>query len=195
MRAACIVLLAGCGFQGARATVDGPPGPGSDAAIDSDVSVDLSPICSSIALGSPQFVASACATPTDATLVVATSASLDTDTGTSTPAGITCVRTTNLTGNLCAVVAPSIVIPFGVTLSAHGSLPLALFAHSLTIRGTVDVASHVGAPVVGAGSYTAGCSAGLFPKLAGGGHGGGGGGQGGRGGDQGGAPATGGTGG
>src|ERR1043165_7760534 len=158
MRAACIVLLAGCGFQGARATVDGPPGPGSDAAIDSDVSVDLSPICSSIALGSPPFVASAGAPPPP-------------------PAGITCVRTTNLTGNLCAVVAPSIVIPFGVTLSAHGSLPLALFAHSLTIRGTVDVASHVGAPVVGAGSYTAGCSAGLFPKLAGGGHGGGGGGQ------------------
>src|ERR1041384_1379045 len=151
MRAACIVLLAGCGFQGARATVDGPPGPGSDAAIDSDVSVDLSPICSSIALGSPQFVASPCATPTDATLVVATSASLDTDTGTSTPAGITCVRTTNLTGNLCAVVAPSIVIPFGVTLSAHGSLPLALFAHSLTIRGTVDVASHVDGSADGEG--------------------------------------------
>src|ERR1041384_3063306 len=155
MRAACIVLLAGCCFQGARATVDGPPGPGSDAAIDSDVSVDLSPICSSIALCSPPFVASARGTPPHAPP--------------STPAAIPCARTTNLTGNLCAVVAPSIVIPFGVTLSAHGSLPLALFAHSLPIRGTVDVASHVGAPVVGAGSYTAGCSAGLFPKLAGGG--------------------------
>src|SRR6185295_12622979 len=119
MRVACMVLLAGCGFHRDAAAIDGSPGPGSDAAIDSNVIVDLSPICSSIMRGAPQFAASACATPTSATLVIATSASLDTDTGTSTPPGITCVRTANLTDNLCALVAPSIVIQPGVTLSAH----------------------------------------------------------------------------
>jgi hypothetical protein len=195
VRAACIVVLAACGFHRDAITVDGPPGPGSDAAIDSDVIVDLSPICSSIMRGAPQFAASACATPTVGALVIATSASLDTDTGISTPPGITCVRTTNITDNLCAIVAPSIVIQPGVTLRARGSLPLALFAHSLTIRGTVDVASHAAGSVIGAGSYTSGCSAGLFPRLAGGGHGGGASGEGGQGGDQGGAASTGGTGG
>src|SRR5262245_13511210 len=100
VRAACIVLLAGCGFHRDAIAGDGPPGPGSDAAIDSDTPVDLSPICSSIMRGAPQFAASACATPTVGAIVIAKSASLDTDTGTSTPPGITCVRTTNITDNL-----------------------------------------------------------------------------------------------
>lgn len=146
-------------------------------------------------LGNPQFAASACATPTVGAIVVATSASLDTDTGASTPSGVTCVRVANGAANLCAIVAPSIVIDSGVKLSAHGSLPLALFAHSITIRGTLDVASHVLGAVAGAGSYTAGCATGTLAKLAGGGTGGGNFGRGGDGGDQGGVPATGGQGG
>src|SRR5262249_3889111 len=58
-----------------------------------------------------------------------------------------------------------------VVLSAHGSIPLALFAHALTIRGTVDVASHIGKPA-GAGALVDGCLKGKLPKLFGGGHGG-----------------------
>jgi hypothetical protein len=54
--------------------------------------VDLSPICASIALGNPQVSAAACATPTTALLRVAASASIDTDLGTSTQAGLTCTR-------------------------------------------------------------------------------------------------------
>src|SRR5215831_561224 len=111
MRAACLVLLAGCGFHGAAAAIDGSIDRGSDSAVDSDGPVDLSPICASIMLGTPQFVASACGTPTAAALVIAHSASLDTDTGASTPAGVTCTRVANLTDSVCILVAPSIVIP------------------------------------------------------------------------------------
>jgi hypothetical protein len=145
--------------------------PDGGSALSDGAIVDLSPICASIALGTPLFRASACATPTRASIHVTASTSIDTDQGTSDPSGLTCDRVANGNDHLCVLVAPSIVIDPGVVLSAHGSIPLAVFAHALTIHGTVDVASHIGMPV-GAGALTDGCTKGTLPKLSGGGHGG-----------------------
>ncbi|HEY0194631.1 MAG TPA: hypothetical protein VGC42_26145, partial [Kofleriaceae bacterium] len=92
---------------------------------------------------------------------------------------------------VCAVFAASISIHAGVTLSAHGALPLALFAPKIDVQGTIDVASRIGGQR-GAGSTNEGCN----PSPASTGAGGGAGGtwniQGGTGGDQGGTPGTGG---
>lgn len=190
MRAAWMLFLAGCGFR-SDATA---PATSVDDAGTTDGTSPAGPICASIAAGTPQFIASACATPPAQPLELASTTSVDTDLGTSSPPGTPCVRTSNGNLGLCIIVAPSIVIAPGVTLSAHGTLPLALFAHAITIRGTVDVAGHAGSSLLGAGARRSGCIAGAFPSLAGGGHGGADSGQGGGGGDQGNAPGSGGHG-
>jgi len=136
--------------------------------------VDLSPICPSIALGNPQFNAAACATPTSSLLQITADTSFDSDLGTSNAAGLTCARVHNTgasVGDICVLAAASIVVQSGVVLSAHGTLPFALFAQSITIQGTVDVASHLGGQV-GAGSTTTGCARGSLPTGGGGGRGG-----------------------
>src|SRR3954468_13804557 len=127
MRAAWVLFLIGCGFQ-SRSTER--PGAGSDASVpsdgDGDGDADLSPICASIALGTPLFQAMACATPREAVVRISDSTSINTDTGASTPDhGLTCVRTSNgnpSPGNqeVCVVVAGQIVIPAGVVVSAQG---------------------------------------------------------------------------
>ena len=197
MRAAWVLFLIGCGFQ---SRTSGNPGTGSDAGLpDGDVD-DLSPICPMIALGNPQFLASACATPDRARVEITVDTSFDTDSGSSTPdSGLTCARVT--TGNpatgpddVCILAAASIVIQPNVVLSAHGSIPFALFARSVIIRGTVDVASHLGG-VPGAGSLHAGCIPGKLPTGAGGGRGGDAADLGGHGGDDGSTAMTGATGG
>lgn len=152
--------------------------------------VDLSPICPSIALGTPQFLAAACATPIRGSVRITANTAFDTNLGTSTPDNaLSCVRVS--TGNpsignndVCVLAATSIVVEAGVVLSAHGSIPFALFARSLTIQGTVDVASHRGGPS-GAGSLLAGCLPGSLPTGGGGGRGGDAIDRGGRGGDDG----------
>jgi hypothetical protein len=161
--------------------------------------VDLSPICPSIALGNPQFLAAACATPVSALIRVSASTSIDTDQGASQPPGLGCVRVS--TGNstvgrndVCVLAAASIIVQPGVVLFAHGSIPLALFARSITLQGTVDVASHLGRPV-GAGSLLAGCVPGKLPTGGGGGRGGDGADRGGHGGNDGSAAMTGASGG
>jgi hypothetical protein len=186
MRAACMLFLAGCGFRSPAATSLDDAAPDGTAA--------NGPICASIAAGTPQFTGSACAMPSPQPLHVTATTSIDTDLGTSSPSGASCARTTNGNLSLCILAAPSIVIDPGVVLAAHGSIPLALFAHAITIRGTVDVASHAGSAASGAGARRSGCIAGSFPSLAGGGHGGAASGQGGAGGAQGGAPSSGGQG-
>src|SRR5882672_3725138 len=175
MRTACVLFLIGCGFQSRTA---GNPGTGSDASVlpDSD-QVDLSQICPMIALGSPQFMAAACATPTQALVRITASTSFDTDLGTSTPDnGLRCVRVSTDNSatdpnDVCVLAAASIVIEPGVVLSAHGLIPFALFARSFTLQGTVDVASHLGGPL-GAGSLRSGCIPGTLPTGGGGGRGG-----------------------
>jgi hypothetical protein len=176
MRAAWVLFLIGCGFQ-SRGT-DHPVDAGSDAGVPPDVgSVDLSPICPTIALGTPQFQATACATPTRALVRIPDSTSFDTEHGTSSPDnGLTCVRVPNGNTSLgnqevCVLAAAQIIVPAGVVLSAHGSIPFALFARSIIIQGTVDVASHIGGPA-GAGSLVSGCIPGKFATGGGGGRGG-----------------------
>src|SRR3954466_7653018 len=119
MRTAWVLFLIGCGFQSRNGS---DPGTGSDAG---DIA-DLSPICPMIALGNPQFLATACATPDRALARIAVNTSFDTDSGASTPdSGLTCVRAT--TGNpatgpddVCVLAAASIIVEPGVVLSAHG---------------------------------------------------------------------------
>jgi len=206
MRAACLVLLIGCGFQ-SRATgdnssdaavaVDGSSGGSADAAPAApDGTTSQNMLCSSIALGSPQFRASACAPLQPTAVVVSASASIDTVQGTSTQAGLTCAVVANGTGNahVCAIAAPSIVIEANATLSARGANPLLLVAHAITIHGTVDVASHT-TGAIGAGSLQGGCIPGALPFGAGGGRGGNFFDVGGLGGDDGVTPLTGGKGG
>ncbi len=196
MRTAWVLFLIGCGFQSRTA---GNPDAGSDASVlpDSD-QVDLSQICPMIALGNPQFLAAACATPTQALIRITASTSFDTDLGTSAPDdGLRCVRVS--TGNattpndVCVLAAASIVVQSGGALSAHGSIPFALFARSVTLQGTVDVASHPGRP--GAGSLLSGCIPGTLPTGGGGGRGGDAADRGGHGGDDGSNPMTGASGG
>ena len=167
MRAAWMFLLVGCGFQSRAASNAGDAGGGTpDAA-----AVDLSPICPSISLGTPKFHASACATPTSALIRITGSPSFDTDRGASTATDLSCSRVPDGTSEVCVLVASSIVIDPGAVVSAHGSLPFALFAHSITIKGTVDVASHLGG-AVGAASLQSGCKPGKLASGAGGGRGG-----------------------
>src|SRR4051812_22124350 len=174
MRAAWVLFLVGCGFQ---SRVNDRPGPGSDAGVPPDGEVDLSPICPSIALGAPQFQAAACATPHEAVVRFTDSTSFDTDLGTSTPDhGLTCVRVSNGNTSLgnkevCVVAAGQIVVAPGAVVSAQGSIPFALFARSIIIQGTVDVASHVGG-AVGAGALATGCPSGRSAAGGGGGRGG-----------------------
>src|SRR5262245_37141025 len=158
MRGVWTILLIGCGFHASN-PVDPDARPGDDG------TVVLNQICSSIASSTPQFGASACAMPTTARIDVATTTSIDTDRGTSSPTGLTCVKVDSHDGNddlkVCVLVAPTIIIEPDVVLSAHGSYALALFAHSVTIRGTVDVASHIGG-AIGAASLTGGCITGTL---------------------------------
>ena len=198
MRAVWALFLLGCGFQSHAAS---SPGAGDDAGglSDGDI-VDLSPICPSILLGNPQFHASTCATPASTVVQITADTSFDTDRGTSDRDGMTCTRVHNDGassgggGDICVLAAASIVVPSGVVLSAHGALPFALFARSITVQGTIDVASHPGRPTA-AGSVTTGCIAGLLPTGGGGGRGGDAADRGGPGGDEGSHSGTGATGG
>jgi hypothetical protein len=114
-----------------------------------------------------------------------TSVDIDTDAGTSNVAGIGCTSLTETSTKMCALVAGSITIEVGVTLTAHGSKPLALLGHAIDIEGTIDVASHVGGrqgPGVGSEDIN-GCNLEVRAKGNGGGAGGSYGTQGGNGGD------------
>jgi hypothetical protein len=189
MRAVWALFLIGCGFQSRTAANN--PDAGIDASIPPDIdAVDLSPICPTIALGNPSFNAAACATPSRALVRITDNTTFNTDLGTSDPdKGLSCDRVPN--GNtssgsqqVCVLAATSIVVQPGVVLSAHGSVPFALFARSITIQGTVDVASHFGGPT-GAGALLSGCVPGKPAAGGGGGRGGDASDHGGRGGDDG----------
>src|SRR5213078_1158872 len=120
---------------------------------------------------------------------VSTTTSLDTDSGISSPAGLTCSRVASGATDICALVASAITIEPAIVLSAHGSRALALFAHSITVRGTIDVASHING-ATGAGSSSGGCLAGTLPRGFGEGRGGNSTQLGGQGGDDGSTAAT-----
>jgi hypothetical protein len=143
MRGLWFVFLAGCGFHSS-----GPGGDGSGGAM-GDAATGAMGSCWTIATTDPQkFNASACPTAVADSLEISTSTSIDTDQGTSNPAGLGCAP---LAGNpapaFCVLAAKAITVDANVTVSAHGSKPLVLLGHAITINGTIDVASHrLGAP-------------------------------------------------
>ncbi len=190
MRVAWIVLLAGCTFRSSGAT-SGDLAP--DAAMPDASSPGTPPAsCWNISDTSANFHASACPAALGDSINVMMNVSLDTDSGKSNPAGLTCA-TLSSGDNVCVLAANAITIKQGVTLSAHGTRPLALLGHSITINGTIDVASHSSGPLAGQrgpASGALGCSSGRAATNSGGGGGGGFGGAGGKGGEEGGSPVT-----
>jgi hypothetical protein len=102
---------------------------------------------------------------------IASDLSINTDTGTSSSPSLTCtLADTNVRidkgseiDGICAIVAGTITIEAGHTLSATGSRSLALFADTINIQGTVDVASHA-VGLRGPRSNTAGCNPGTPPS-------------------------------
>ncbi len=139
MQRVLLVLLAGCGFQSPAAG----GGSTADASTSDASSADAtSSGCWTIATSNPVFNVSACVAPADITdtIDVSSNTSIDTDARTSNTSGFGCVPL--VSGNVCALVAKSIVIKQGITLSAHGSKPLALLGHDIDVEGTIDVASH-----------------------------------------------------
>lgn len=85
---------------------------------------------------------SAClANPPIAALVVPVSTSIDTDSFS------LCAPLLTSSQDLCVVAAQSIMIASGAVIRVTGSRPLVLFSPtSIEIAGTLDVASHLGAP-------------------------------------------------
>jgi hypothetical protein len=167
MGRALLVALAACGFQSSAA------GGADDAGIDAaDAAIDGRPAtCWKLEYANFEKL-SACA-PVGPAITVASDTSIDTDSGASSPAGLTCMAiTVGPSRVVCAVVATSITIPIGKKLTAHGSRPLALLAHAIAIYGTVDVASHRAPMQRGPGGGSPGCSAGRAASAGGGGAGG-----------------------
>jgi len=152
MHRAWMVLLAACGFHSPAPTA-------SDAMLP----------C--WAISDAAFQVSACATTLAAPIDVTVNVSLDTDTGVSNPAGLTCAELAHDSENVCALAASTIKLEPGVRLSAHGTRPLALLGHSIDIGGAIDVASHIGGQQ-GPASDLSGCNAGARATRNGGGQGG-----------------------
>jgi hypothetical protein len=197
---AVYALLASCAFRaGAAGGGDGGLRDGSgagegspqlDAPTDSmlgacivvpDLAIDLCPM-----------------NPAGGALEIAASVSLHTDDGTTMPntPGIACTMMMGGSAPMvCAVMAATIKLDTGATLSAFGGKPLVLLAtQSIDLEGTIDVASHVGpGGQVGAGQPHPGCIPGTNPNNDGGGQGGSYGTTAGNGGDADGAPGSGGS--
>jgi len=194
MRLACLLLIASCGFKGPTAKqvdTDATPVPDAalDASSDTDIDAPVIPVAACWTAKPFDFDAAACASsPRDRIDITGEVVFDTTPPGTSTPPGITCADLDN--NKICALAANSIRISPGATLSAHGTRPLALLAHSIQIEGTLDIASHIrGQNGPGAGSDLCN-SSGADANRAGGGAGGTYSGDGGNGGEQGGATGT-----
>jgi hypothetical protein len=137
---------------------------GIDGKIFLDAPIDSPPgeVCYGAGIMKPCFATA----PTGS---VKLTADIDTDGG-------TCATTVNSTG-ACVIAAGTLGIDAGVTVHAHGSKPLVLVAATtITIAGTLDVASHRAPAQTGAGAVPAGnttlCDPGIAPGANGGGAGG-----------------------
>lgn len=116
-------------------------------------------------------------TPTG-TVAIAANTTVDTDTS-----SMCAMLASPSPSPWCVIAGQTIQVQQGFTLQARGSRPLVLIATgSITIAGTLDVASHQGGQV-GASADAAGCNAGNNPGGSGGGQGGSFGGKGGNGGN------------
>lgn len=194
MQRAWLVLLAGCGFQSGAATT----GDAMDAsAIDASAGAAF---CSTI-MGKDLKVKACPTSLADMIDISDTSmaTTLDTSADATNPPAISCAPVDSSdTVDVCVLAAKTIRIEVGATLAVQGKRPLALFAHTIDIEGTIDVASHIGSPA-GPGADPAVCGTGtglVHAKGDGGGQGGtfdrsgGNGGDGGTGNDQGGKSAS-----
>jgi hypothetical protein len=150
---ACLGSLTACGFD--LRPADDPGDAGADAAEG--------------CFGA--FVSVCLATQPTAALVFDTNTVIDTETST------LCTATTGTSGDRCVIAATEISISAGVTVRGTGTHPLIFVATtgSLTIGGTIDVASRRGA-AAGAGANPATCGTGTTATGSGlsygGGHGG-----------------------
>jgi hypothetical protein len=194
MRQLMVLLMASCGYA-PLAPVGGVDAPG----IDAGDGVDVGPTCWSLSDATDGTHWSGCTSAAAGGAIDVTADTvINTDNKASSPAGYTCVVVSIAVNSdhtdICALFASSIKVEAGVTLSATGQRPLALFAHSIDIEGTVDVASHITGPRAGqrgAASNVTGCNPGGSSTKGGGGAGGTWGFTGGKGGDQGGVTGTG----
>jgi len=121
--------------------------------------------------------------PPSGNVMVPSNTSIDTESRGTGP--LQCKMLRAGSSDVCAIAASSITIDATRTLSAEGDRPLVLIAQSITVSGTIDVASHRDGQQ-GPASDLAGCNAGTGANDSGGGQGGSFGGKGGDGGNQGG---------
>jgi hypothetical protein len=138
-----MLLLAGCSFQSgattdASATVDGEIPTGDAVGIDA---IAASPACVSVSYMA--LSVSVCPVALPDSLVISATTSIDTEAGTSNPAGLRCGELMPGSTAVCAIRAKTITLMAGAILSAHGKKPLMLLGHTIDIEGTIDVASHV----------------------------------------------------
>jgi len=164
MQRAWLVLLAGCGFQSGAATVDAMDTSGTDG-------TPGAPFCSMV--GGRDLHAKVCPTSLADMIDISMPTMLDTSANATNPPSISCAPLgSGGTVDVCVLEAKMIRI--AATLAVHGNRPLALFAHSITVDGTIDVASHIDG-LQGPGSDPADCSQGnglMHAKGDGGGQGG-----------------------
>jgi len=167
-----MLLLAGCGFQSSAATDAATTTDGEILAVDATGAdaIAAQPACVSVSYQALNV----CACPAAAlpeSLTISTTASIDTEAGTSSPPGLTCAELTSTSTAVCAIAAKTITLTAGTILSAHGAKPLVLLGHTIDIEGTIDVASHVNGQQ-GAGGDAFACAVVKRPMGNGGGPGG-----------------------
>ncbi|HSD86848.1 MAG TPA: hypothetical protein VLB44_05010, partial [Kofleriaceae bacterium] len=126
--------------------------------------------------------------PLSGTHTFAADTNIDTNPITATPM---CTTLQAGSTDVCVIAADAITVNAGRTLSASGSRPLVLIANTITVDGTIDVASHVRGRQ-GPASDLTGCNNGTNANTTqgGGGQGGSFGGKGGDGGNEDGASAS-----
>lgn len=147
------VLVAGCEFEHGTSTSDDAPPPDSGG-------------CITV----PELAVTVCLeAPATGTLMVSSPAVVDTSAGATTSGMFACRSLLSGSSDVCVIAAQTMVIDD--VLSATGNRPLVLVADTLTLAGTIDVASHRGGST-GAGADAPGCDGGVNPTGGGGGQGG-----------------------
>lgn len=179
-----LALLVGCSFD--HGTVPGD-NPGTDAGMRDGMMTDdaamVIPPDAQQCWSVPGVGLDVClVSPPSGDIVITGEQSINTDKEGMAP--LECKPLAANSSEVCAIAGQSITVSSNALLSASGSRPLVLIgATSITIDGTIDVASHRGGQQ-GPASGLPGCNNGQNPSAQGGGQGGSFGGRGGDGGDH-----------
>jgi hypothetical protein len=176
-------LAFGCSFDHSFPTNGGSEGGSIDSSVamqDSSLvfPTDGGPNCWTLAGIGLQFCL---ADPLSGNVTVGSNTSIAT--GSSGTGALQCKALQSGSSNVCVIAASTITINAARTLSAQGTRPLVLVASTITVDGTIDVASHYGGQR-GAAADAPGCDNGKLATNSGGGQGGSFGGKGGDGGNQ-----------